>query len=342
MIRAWLRVLTGTVLVAPLLASSGSLYGQSPEGQWKLVQGGGHPTKRHENAYAAVNDQLYLLGGRGKRPVEAFDPDTGQWETRATPPLSMHHFQAVPLNGKIYVVGAFNGGYPGEDPISHVYIYHPKSDKWTRGAKIPEHRRRGSAGAVAHNGKIYVVGGIQDGHRKGQVRWFDVFDPQTGEWQTLPNAPRCRDHFQAVIIDNKLYAAGGRRTAQATGQTFNLTIPEVDVYDFETKQWKPLPPRSDLPTERAGTTSVAVGQHLIVIGGESAAQPQAHAEVEAMHTDTGHWRSLAELNQGRHGMQAVVHANRIYVAAGSKVRGAREIHSQEVCAIPQLLQGENE
>ena len=94
--------------------------------------------------------------------------------------------------------------------------------------------RRGGAGAIAHNGLIYVVAGIQNGHTDGHVAWFDAFDPATGAWTQLPDAPRTRDHFQVAIVDDKLYAIGGRRSSAATGQTFELTVPEVDVYDFAT------------------------------------------------------------------------------------------------------------
>ena len=177
---------------------------------------------------------------------------------------------------------------------------------------------------------IYVVAGIQNGHTDGHVSWFDAFDPATGEWTQLPDAPRPRDHFQVAIVDDKLYAIGGRRSSAATGQTFELTVPEVDVYDFTTGEWSTLPAESNLPTERAGTTSVVLNGEILVIGGESAAQQPAHAEVEALNPATGQWRTLAPLNTGRHATQAVEHEGKVYVAAGSRTRGATEINSQEV------------
>src|SRR5699024_9166438 len=163
----------------------------------------------------------------------------------------------------------------------------------------------------------------------------DVFDPKSGEWKTLPNAPRYRDHFQAAVIDGKLYAVGGRRTSQATGQSFELTIPEVGVYNFATGQWNPLPPSSDLPTERAGCSKVTAGGKLIVLGGESGSQQKAHAEVELYDPVTGEWTSLPPMNTGRHGTQAIVYEGRIYIAAGSKTRGATEINSQELLQLPE-------
>lgn len=300
------------------------------QGSWESLPESDQPQLRHEHAYVSVGDRFILVGGRGERLTQHFDPATGRWTDGAAPPMEMHHFQGVALEGKVYVVGAMTGGYPAEPPIPHVYIYDPATDEWTRGAEIPEDRRRGGAGAIAYNGLIYVVAGIQNGHTDGHVAWFDAFDPATGEWTRLPDAPRARDHFQVAIVDDKLYAIGGRRSSAATGQTFELTVPEVDVFDFASGEWSTLPAESNLPTERAGTTSVVLNGEILVIGGESAAQQPAHAEVEAFDPTTGRWRTLAPLSTGRHATQAIEHQGRIYIAAGSRTRGATEINGQEI------------
>lgn len=344
--RHWFARLAATALLPMMLllavpACSAQESAVEDQGQWTmLTPASDSAMHRHENAYVKVGDRFYLIGGRGERPVQIYDPTTRTWTTGATPPLSMHHFQAVSYDGKIYVLGAFNGNYPDETPIPNVYIYDPATDQWTEGPEIPADRRRGAAGAVAHEGTIYLVGGIQNGHIDGHVRWMDAFDPDTGTWTQLADAPRFRDHFQVAIVDGKLYAAGGRRSSQATGQVFQLTVPEVDVYDIATNTWSPLPPSGDLPTERAGTTTVAAGGHIIVLGGESGSQEPAHAEVEALDPETGTWQSLAPMNVGRHGTQAIVHDGHIYVAAGSRTRGATEINSQERFTLPAFLQNE--
>ncbi|RMG26775.1 MAG: T9SS C-terminal target domain-containing protein [Bacteroidetes bacterium] len=48
-------------------------------------------------------------------------------------------------------------------------------------------------------------------------------------------------------------------------------------------------------------------------------------EVEALHTQNGSWRRLADLNLGRHGMQALLYQNEVYVIGGSQEKGANEI-----------------
>lgn len=323
------RVVTAAFAAAAVLGAVGVVEAQGI-GSWETLPEGSQPQMRHESGYVKVGDLLYVVGGRGERAIQAFDPATGQWTDGAMPPVEMHHFQAVEHDGKILVLGAMTGGWPAEPPITHIHVYDPSVDRWSVGAEIPADRRRGGAGAVVHEGKVYLVAGIRNGHSDGHVAWFDEFDPATGEWTRLPDAPRPRDHFHAAVHDGKLYAVGGRRSSAATGQGFELTIPEVDVYDFATGTWVTLPPESNLPTERAGSTTVVLNGEIVVIGGESASQRPAHAEVEALDPTTGRWRALAPMNVGRHGTQAVLHGGKIYVAAGSKTRGADEINSQEV------------
>ncbi len=305
---------------------------------WETIQSVNVPSERHENAYVVVGDKFYLLGGRGQRSVEVYDPTTKTWETRSAPPFQMHHFQAVPYNGQSYIMGAFTDGFPDEPPIPNIYIYDPATDQWTEGPEIPEGRRRGAAGAVVYNNKFYIVCGIQNGHMDGYVSWLDSYDPQSGTWTQLADAPRARDHFQAVVLDGKLYAAAGRRSSFATGQTAELTEKAVDVYDFSTNSWSTLVESANLPTERAGTAAVAFDDKVLVLGGESVRQlpgepqspPPAHSEVEAYNPGTGAWETLAPMIEGRHGTQAIVHNGMIYIAAGSRTLGSNEINSHEV------------
>jgi N-acetylneuraminic acid mutarotase len=187
---------------------------------------------------------------------------------------------------------------------------------------------------VLHDNKIYLVGGNTNGHWNGFVPWLDVLDLKTGRWTPLPDAPRARDHFQAALVDGKIVAAGGRRSHAETKQTFNLTVPEVDVYDIAASRWTTL--NENIPTPRAGCMAVAREGKVLVIGGESSSQPQAHAEVEALSLAEGKWSAWPGLNQGRHGTGAAFIGNALYVAAGCAKRGGSpETNSVERFIWPQ-------
>ena len=313
------RVLATSVLTTALaLAGSPSDAQQTGRGRWDILDAVGQYTARFESGYIKVGERFYLVGGRqAPQPIEVFDVASRTWKAGAVSPVTMHHFQPVVFDGKIYVLGALTGSQRGEPPLPDVYIYDPAADRWEKGPAIPGDRLRGAAGAVVHDGLIYLVAGHQLGHSSGHVPWLDSFNPRTGEWRRLADAPRPRDHFQAVVLDGKMYAAGGRRSAAATGHALDLTIPEVDVYDFASGRWSTLPATANIPTQRAGASTVLLSGMIVVIGGESAADFRMHTEVEALNPVTMRWTTLAPLNHGRHGTGAIVHDGKIYTAAGS-------------------------
>ena len=294
-------------------------------GSWQTITpSGGLPTSREENSFVDAGDKFYLLGGRGINPVQVFNPANKTWADKMPPPVEINHFQAITLGGLIYTPGAFTGAFPHEKPVSKIYMYNPTSDKWMNGATIPVARRRGAAGAVAYKNKIYLVCGITDGHYAGWVKWFDEYDPLTNTWKTLPDAPRARDHFHAVIVNDKLYVTGGRLSSDSTSQVWTLNIPEVDVYDFISSQWSTLPAASNIPTPRAGAATTVLGNEIVVIGGESD-QPTANIETEALNVQTNAWRRLADMQQRRHGTQVIKSNNGLYIAAGAGLQGGANL-----------------
>jgi N-acetylneuraminic acid mutarotase len=304
------------------------------QGIWETVKTINRPLARHENSFVCVKNKFYLLGGRGVKPISIYDVNTNTWSEGAKPPFEIHHFQAVVYKGNIYIFGAMTGKYPYETPLSHSLIYNPKKNIWSEGPEIPKERRRGSAGVVVKKNIAYIISGIVDGHNSTHVPWVDAYNFKTKKWTALRDAPRTRDHFHAAINNGKIYAVGGRNSSYATQQTFELTIPEVDVYDIKTNSWSTLPKRNNIQIERAGASCVFFGNDLILIGGESITQNEAHNEVDSYNLKTKVWRKLNNLNGGRHGSQAIVYKKSIYIVAGSGNRGGRpELDTMEKFSI---------
>ncbi len=306
--------------------------------EWEIVETNEQPVPRHEAAFVEFEGKFYLLGGRGIRPVSIYDPETNEWTKGAKPPVEIHHFQPVVYQDAIYFICAMTGGFPNETGLEKVMLYYPKEDRWAEGHVIPEDRRRGSAGAVLHNGKIFLAGGIVRGHMGGFVPWVDQYDPETGDWETGPDAPRARDHHQITMLGDKLYVAGGRQTSKETGELFSRTVEEVDVFDFGTGEWSTI--TEPLPTPRAGNSTFTLQDEVVVAGGESTTQKTAHAEVEAYSEQRGNWRSLPPLNEGRHGTGVIVFEDYIYTCSGSGNRGgAPELKSLERMPVSGFSEG---
>ncbi len=299
--------------------------------RWTQLDAAGTVKGRHENGFVEFNGKFYLIGGRGINPVNVFDPVTNSWETLGDSPMEIHHFQPVVYKDAIFMVGAMTGKYPKEIPLENIWIYYPEKDSWEKGPKIPEDRRRGGAGAVLYEDKIYLVGGIEYGHTSGTCNYFDSYDLESRQWETHTKAPHLRDHFPAVVVGDKLYCVGGRNTSvhhpDNFGAFFAATIPQIDVFDFNENQWYTLPEELPFPTAAGGL--VVLGDKLLYIGGECE-WPNASFQTQCLNIETGKWEQLASLVTGRHGSSAIRYDNKIYLAAGSSNKGGGNMNSIEV------------
>ncbi len=305
------------------IVSSGVAIAEKPSApmRWQPLITEGAPHARHEAAFVECDGRFFLMGGRRINPVDIFHPETKTWTQGTKPPIEIHHFQPVVWENRIWLAGAMTGRYPHETPIDRIMIYDPRTDEWSWGSEIPEDRRRGGAGAVIHDGGLYLVCGIRNGHWDGWVNWLDRLDLKTGQWEQLPDAPRVRDHFQAAVVGGELYAAGGRKTSGVSREVFSLTIPEVDVYDVENARWTTLPEASDLPTPRAGCFALSLDGKLLIAGGESSEQKTAYSEIQTFDPETQQWQTTSTFSVGRHGTGVIYWDGALYTSAGSGGRG---------------------
>jgi len=294
-------------------------------GRWKLVKTNSTVDARGECGLAAVNGKLYLIGGDGPAAnVQVYDPGTLTWATKAMAPVPMHHFQAVSLGKKVYVLDAFyTGQFPDQIPAPNAYSYDTETDTWQQLAGLPADRQRAGAGAAAYNGKLYLVAGIKHGHSSGTNNLFDEYDPQTNTWTALPDAPHIRDHSSAVVIGDKLYAVGGRNTSYHEPNNFmaffSKTMLDVDCYDFKTGTWSTLSAR--LPLGTGGGTAVNLDGKLFYIGGERATDSiPNHSQRDVYYLDVSNpvqWVKAGNLNKARNGVGGAVLDHEIYVAGGA-------------------------
>jgi len=294
----------------------------SAQAQWQAVPSPAEnrATARHEASAVTVGDRLYLMGGRGNRPVEIYDTVTGEWQTLGQAPVGLHHFQPVAIGTDIYALGAQVGvGFPNEASEPGIHVFDTLSQSWSLDGEVPEDRRRGSAAAVVRDGKIYLIGGNTRGHNGGAVAWLDSYDPQTGQWEILPDAPNARDHFHAAVVGDKLVAAGGRQSdTQAVGGVFGNTESSTDIYDFATNTWTI---GEDIPTARAGTMVAAADRELLIAGGETPDDTSALATVEAYNIDSDSWRSLQDMIDARHSGGSAVVGSTWHIVSGNLRRG---------------------
>ncbi|MCS4434331.1 Ig-like domain-containing protein, partial [Aquiflexum gelatinilyticum] len=310
-----------------------------PNDVWTPANENQNYTARHENSFVQAGESFYMMGGReNAKTIDVYNYKEDSWRALSNvAPKDFNHFQAVEYKGLIWVIGAFEtNSYPNETPASHIWIFDPVKEQYMQGPEIPIERRRGSAGLVLHNDKFYIIGGNKLGHNGQYVAYFDQFDPATGAWTVLQDAPRPRDHFSAAMIGNKIYVASGRLSMRVNNVfTFGPVIPEVDVFDFETNSWSTLPSTSNIPTPRAAAVVVNLGDKLLVAGGEVPNDPdgtvrsQALSITEILDPVNQTWTPGDNLNFRRHGTQGIVSGNGVWVAGGSPNRGGGNQRNME-------------
>ena len=82
---------------------------------------------------------------------------------------------------------------------------------------------------------------------------------------------------------------------------------------------------------RGGASVAYLDNQIFIIGGESMFTEEAHPEIEIWSLKIERWMPINYLNQGRHGTQAIVYRNNIYIAAGCGQRGSTtELNSLEI------------
>src|SRR5439155_16355573 len=136
------------------------------------------PTARHGLGVGVVNGILYAVGGAANNDgsgflnvVEAYDPSTNTWTTKAPMPTARQGFAEVGVvNGILYAIGGYNGAI-----LQTVEAYNPGTDTWTTRTSMPTARYFPGVGVL--NGTIYVAGGTISG--PDNLTTLEAYNPGT-------------------------------------------------------------------------------------------------------------------------------------------------------------------
>jgi N-acetylneuraminic acid mutarotase len=90
----------------------------------------------------------------------------------------------------------------------------------------------------------------------------------------------------------------------------------TEVFDLRTQTWRTGAP---MPTPRSGIAAVALGRHVLVVGGE--APSGTFHENEVYGPVANLWVALAPMPTARHGLGAAVVGERVYVIGGGPKPG---------------------
>ncbi len=171
------------------------------------------PTARFESAAGAIGGKFYVVGGApcdhlGCPPfatLEAYDPATDTWATKAPMPTARLRAGAAVINGKLYVAGG-QTDQTSVNGSAALEVYDPATDTWA--TKTPMPTGRISIGVGEVNGILYAVGGWT-GSGPGVVNTVEAYDPATDSWTSLAPIPTARFSTQPQGINGVLYVVGG-------------------------------------------------------------------------------------------------------------------------------------
>ena len=156
--------------------------------------------------------EIYIVGGYGtsrKDTLLKFNPQTNKWVNLAKLDFARDRIASSVLDGKIYVIG----GYDGTSKLKDVDVYDPSTNSWSSVADLPEAIERSTA--ESFEGKIYLLGGTGDK--------VYSYDPSSNIWSVEANMTRSINGGSSCIFNGRIFIAKGN---------------DVLSYDPISKEWK--------------------------------------------------------------------------------------------------------
>jgi N-acetylneuraminic acid mutarotase len=163
------------------------------------------PAPRGGHAAVVHGGMIHVIGGGNSVSTiddhSVLDPRSRRWTEKARLPRAMGSPAAVSLGRRIVSIG----GRSGPSDFGDVYFYDPGSDAWTAGPSIAP---RGTAGAVALKGAVYLFGGEAQAAKQVLDSVLRL-GPGAGAWVADTPMPTARNFARAVFFKDAIYIVGG-------------------------------------------------------------------------------------------------------------------------------------
>ncbi|XP_005106423.1 kelch-like protein 24 [Aplysia californica] len=223
--------------------------------------------KRNEFAACVVGDEIYVSGGLRSIEFWKYDPTFDTWLRGANMLVARRRHAMAAVDHAIYVLGGFD-----EDMVlESIEKWEKKSNKWEETGQLSVAVE--NMGFVAYGKHIYLFGGKNSEEVVTNiVQCFDTttmvccilqkslpahdmclsacvldsaiyvvglegffrYVPHQSEWELLTDMNLPRDFVSLAVLDQKLFAFGGRRR----GAKDNLYSDAIEVYDPQQEKWE--------------------------------------------------------------------------------------------------------
>jgi hypothetical protein len=204
--------------------------------------------------------------------VEVYSFSWGDWRQEASMLQARAHHGAAALGGNLYVGGGITDCDEKHCQTEKVEKYTPSTKTWSQVNAMSRARKGLAFAADETSGLLYAAGGMDcmddcGGIPVEYLATFEVYDPASDSWSTLPSMPTPRTDLSLVVVDSKVYAAGGcggDGSVQDSKSCDPLSV--MEIYDPATQSWTS---GSSLLLPRHGFNMGVYGTQLIVAGGSS-------------------------------------------------------------------------
>ena len=166
---------------------------------------------------------------------------------------------------------------------------------------------RGFLSGTIVNGKIYVIGGVENTQLYG-TSLVEMYDPATGHWATMENMPEARCSHATCTYNGKIYVFGG-----AAPRLNSAAKNNVYEYDPQTNTWTQ---KADMPYAIASCATAVVNDTIYLIGGGGVYLPPV-STVMAYHPLTETWLEKTPMSTARGCLSACVVNGKIYAIGGT-------------------------
>jgi len=223
------------------------------------------------------------------------------------PPLPepVTSFGAVVSDSQLYTYGGhLSGSHDWSKDTTNSKLRRlnlNKPEKWEDLATGPAVQ---SPGLAEHDGKIYLVGGMQPQNAAGQPPVLNslshaaFYTPSTGAWTNLPDLPEPRSSHDIAVLDGKLYVVGGWPLSSGSTKAapddrhaerpFHSTMLVLDL--AKPDKWV----STEQPFQRRAIALVAAGGKLYSLGGMTS-KNEVSASASVFDPATSKWTDLPDL-----------------------------------------------